>query len=75
MKIKIGLIEITDPTLDEMHALIERYGGSLDVGTAVPIEERRSGNGGSSSASHADRVVLERLVTAGSCRGPHSRSG
>jgi hypothetical protein len=80
MKIKIGLVEIVDPTMDELHELIERYGGDVEVSTATTggsaqKDRRVSGANGNGTASPADRVVLERLVHAGTAGVPTQEVG
>ncbi len=76
MKVRIGGLEILDPTWEELDALIDRYGGAV-VGT--PDENGGQGNqeaqrgsprknGGGSSPT--DRVVLERLIAAGTAGLP-----
>lgn len=68
VKVRIGALEICDPTWDELDRLIERYGGGfqLEAMTSVGDEVRPSrpisGNG---SSRPCDRVVLERLARAG----------
>lgn len=79
MKVKIGLIEIIDPTMDELDVLIERYGGAIELtgaSAAGPHSDERRPNGQShGSASPADRVVLERLVHASTTGVPTQEVG
>jgi hypothetical protein len=81
MKVKIGLIEIVDPTMDELQELVQRFGGAFEVaavGSGTHLEDRRhAGTNGQShgSASPADRVVLERLVNAGTTGVPTQEVG
>jgi hypothetical protein len=66
MKIRIGALEIVDPTPEELDMLIAKYAGAIQHGSETP------GNGGEHqgsqklNASAKDRVVLNRLVSAGS---------
>ena len=75
MKVKIGALEILDPTWEELDDLIARYGGDIAGSTSDdPDAEHHSAqrprkNGGG-SASPSDRVVLERLVEAGAAGLP-----
>jgi hypothetical protein len=67
MKIRIGQIEIVDPTPEELDLIVSRYGGQLESGTAEnghSPETSRRRNGGAETAP-GDRVVLERLIDAG----------
>ena len=67
MKVRIGALEIVDPTSDELDMLIAKYAGAIQHGS-----EPSQGNGceyqGAQklNASAKDRVVLNRLVSAGS---------
>lgn len=70
MRIRIGALEIVDPTWEELESLIARYGGGItaadDSADAERPDQPRPGprkNGGGASTS--DRVVLEQLVHAG----------
>jgi hypothetical protein len=74
MKIRIGPIEIVDPTWEEVDAIIERYGGRLegtpaigDEPAGVPEPSGRRRNGGATASA---RVVLERLIAAGNIGVP-----
>lgn len=64
MKIRIGKLEITLENMEELDALIERYGGEMVVGDSDqsnPQMPRHS----SSGLDNRDRVVLQTLVNAG----------
>ena len=73
MKVRIGALEIVDPTWEELDDLIARYGGGITATSDDAPDSEHSElprpsprkNGGS-GASASDRVVLERLVQAGS---------
>jgi hypothetical protein len=73
MKIKMGPIEISDLSLDELYALLDRYAEGAEL-PGLPANANRDnknqdegggGNGNGHPASHADRVVLEKLVRSG----------
>jgi hypothetical protein len=76
MKIKIGPVEVTDLTVDELYVLLDRYAGkteaSPDVTRTVADSTNRPapGNGSGQSGGHADRVVLEKLVRSGNAGVP-----
>ena len=78
MKLKIGPIEVSDLSLDELYALLDRYAdgaelpGSQAIASAdsTPHADGGVGNGIGHSASHADRVVLEKLVRSGNAGVP-----
>jgi hypothetical protein len=74
MKVKIGALEILDPTWEELDDLIARYGGIIAGagGDDSEVEHhsppaRKNGGG---RASPSDRVVLEKLVEAGAAGLP-----
>jgi len=66
MKVRIGALEIVDPTPEELDMLVAKYGGAIQAGS-----DAGQGNGGEShsprrsNTSAKDRVVLDRLVAAG----------
>jgi hypothetical protein len=67
MKIRIGQIEIIDPTPEEFDFIVSRYAGQVDSGGSEnghSPEGARRRNGGTETAP-GDRVVLERLIEAG----------
>jgi hypothetical protein len=74
MKVRIGALEILDPTWEELAELVNRFGGAIVGDQAVasatengdpphPPSPQRKNCGG---VSTSDRVVLEQLVAAGS---------
>ena len=80
MKIKIGQLEITDVSMDELQALVARFGGSVEQGgNGGPAGADGSGkpNGGNGTIPErpSDRVVLERLVKAGTAGAPTQEVG
>lgn len=81
MKVRIGGLEIVDPTWEELDALIERYGvvvqGSSDEGGHQETQEaqRTSPRKNGGSLSPCDRVVLERLISAGAAGMPTQELG
>jgi len=67
MKVKIGALEVTVETFDELDELLKRYGGE-----PVSTDVQTSGNRKATSAvvkspgtTPADGVVLKKLVDAG----------
>lgn len=78
MKIKIGPIEVSDLSLDEFYALLDRYADGAELsGTPAKTSadnthntDAGGGSGNGHSANHADRVVLEKLVRSGSAGVP-----
>jgi hypothetical protein len=81
MKVRIGSIEISDVTLDELDELVKRYGNS-----AIQPPESKSGDqapkpGGHSKGSSdhhgatTDQVVLQKVVEAGSTGLPTNTLG
>lgn len=68
MKVKIGNLEITVESLDELDDLVKRYGGS-----AIDTSTQKDGKQVHSTAGHkthsgtgaADGVVLSKLIEAG----------
>jgi hypothetical protein len=71
MKVKIGNLEITVETLDELDELVKRYGNaSIENNPQTESAEKAGAHhaGGKShagGAAPADRVVLKKLVEAG----------
>jgi hypothetical protein len=77
MKIRIGALEIIDPSWEELEQLIQRFGGdfqSSDIDEGENSELPRRRNGGASAAA-SDRVVLERLISAGNAGIPTQELG
>ena len=78
MKIKIGPIEVSDLSLDELYALLDRYADGAELpGTPANVSKDGAnhadggvGGGNGPAASHADRVVLEKLVRSGDAGVP-----
>jgi hypothetical protein len=70
MKVKIGNLEITVETLDELDELVKRY-GNASVETNPPAgSSEKTGASHGAGKSHAgsapaDRVVLKKLIDAG----------
>ncbi len=67
MKIRIGSIEIVDPTMDELDELIKRYGGSIIEPQADQKASKTVANTllQESGAGTADAVLLKHFVEAG----------
>jgi|ERR1051326_1809953 hypothetical protein len=64
MKIRIGGLEIIDPTPEELDELVKRYGGQ------APIEGQTTGSHGSNgnhptTKGAADSVLLKRFIEGG----------
>lgn len=81
MKVRIGAIEISDVTLDELDELVKRYGNSAiqpsDAKGSEP-PSKPSGHPKSGSDHHgatADQVVLQKVVEAGSAGLPTNTLG
>lgn len=79
MKVRIGGIEIIDPTWEELDALVTKYGGL--VNGAGHSGEEKAENGGSAmphqrgSIAAKDRVALDKLVAAGAAGVPTQEIG
>jgi hypothetical protein len=75
MKVKIGNLEITVETLDELDELVKRY-GNASIETSPQAEGgEKSGMHHAAGKSHAgaapaDRVVLKKLIDAGTVGVP-----
>ena len=74
MKVRIRGVEIHVESLDELDDLIERYGSTIaaDDGEVNSTPSRRNS---SPKLDTRDRVVLERLVQAGSTGVPSTELG
>lgn len=67
MKVRIGTIEISDVTIDELDELVKRYGNSAFEPTAEAKQKTKTQPNGTSIASGAqDHVLLKKLVDAAS---------
>jgi hypothetical protein len=64
MKVKIGNLEITDVTPDELDELVKRYGGT-GSGDAMIEKPTAGGTSVSLPSGAADTVLLKKLVEAG----------
>lgn len=69
MKVKIGNLEITVETLDELDGLVQRYGtASVDAGPQPDGQKSAAAGGGNKphvGNKPADGVVLQKLIDAG----------
>jgi hypothetical protein len=70
MKVKIGSLEITVETLDELDQLVQRYGNASIETVAQTGDGHKPSPAGAGSKVHvgskpADGVVLQKLIDAG----------
>jgi len=69
MKVKIGNLEITVETLDELDELVKRYGGTTAEPTGDPIQayakSLSNGHQPGVGSEAADTVLLRKFVEAG----------
>jgi hypothetical protein len=67
MKVKIGGLELSDITLDELDELVRRYGNASGGGEHGDATPPKASNGAAVpvSGAAADTVVLQKLVEAG----------
>src|ERR1700722_2326355 len=65
MKVKIGNLEITVETLDELDELVKRYGNAAAV-EAGDAKHQKHPKSGQPANTPADMVVLKRFVDGGS---------
>jgi hypothetical protein len=63
MKVKIGIIEISDVTMDELDAIVSRYGDVIAAGDVVPRVPKNQ-NSDVPEVAAADTVLLQKLVEA-----------
>ncbi|HKQ48607.1 MAG TPA: hypothetical protein VJZ71_11100 [Phycisphaerae bacterium] len=63
MKVKIGNIEFSDLTPEELDEIVARY-GSIELASAATsnLDSSRSGSGRLTGAGHADTVLLHKFV-------------
>jgi hypothetical protein len=69
MKVRIGSLEISDVTIEDLDELVKRYGGSSIEATQADSGQKPDGHDASIKTplggGHADVVVLRKLVEAG----------
>lgn len=64
MKVKIGNLEITVETLEELDELVKRYGGDSIDTSAAYNKHRKAAASKVAGATTADQVVLRKLIEA-----------
>ena len=67
MKVRIGNIEISDISLEELDEIVTRYGGATGENISeVRIQSPQKTHGLPPGTKHADLVLLTKIVDAGS---------